>query len=92
MAQGLIPLLLPIIHKGRYSGGTGFNEITWCNKLCWNCHIEKLTKKIACGIGDMKRVSNLIPQATLHLIYQALAQSHFDYCSTVWGACGQIAE
>ena len=66
--------------------------VTIDDKLCWNCHIEKLTKKIACGIGDMKRVSNLIPQATLHLIYQALAQSHFNYGSTVWGACGKIAE
>ena len=31
VAQGLIPLLLPISHKGRHSGGTGFNKITWCN-------------------------------------------------------------
>ncbi|RMX49405.1 hypothetical protein pdam_00022304 [Pocillopora damicornis] len=66
--------------------------VTIDDKLCWNCHIEKLTIKIACGIGDMKRVSNLIPQATLLLIYQDLAQSHFDYCSTVWGACEKIAE
>ena len=95
MAQGLIPLLLPISHKGRHSGGTVLTKslgVTIDDKLCWNCHIEKLTKKIACGIGDMKRVSNLIPQATLHLIYQALAQSHFDCGSTVGGACGKIAE
>ena len=31
VAQGLVPLLLPISHKGSHSGGTGFNEITWCN-------------------------------------------------------------
>ena len=30
----------------------------------------------------------LVPQATLHLIYQALIQPHFDYCNIVWGNCG----
>ena len=35
----------------------------------------------------MIRVRHLVPQATLHLIYQALIQSHFDYCSNVWGTC-----
>ena len=56
----------------------------------WNCHIEKLAKKIASGIGAMKRVTpgHLFPPATLHLIYQALIQPHFDYCTTVWGTCG----
>ena len=58
------------------------------DKLSWNCHIKKLTKKIARGIGAMIRVRHLVPQATLHLIYQALIQPHFDYCSTVWGTCG----
>ena len=62
--------------------------ITIDDKLSWNCHIEKLTKKIASGIGAMKRVRHLVPPATLRLIYQALIQPHFDYCSTVWGTCG----
>ncbi|KAL9979164.1 hypothetical protein ACROYT_G016784 [Oculina patagonica] len=53
----------------------------------WSGHIEKLTKKIASGIGALKRVRHLVPQATLHLIYRALIQPHFDYCSTVWGNC-----
>ena len=57
------------------------------DKLSWNCHIKKLTKKIALGIGAMIRVGHLVPQATLHLIYQALIQPYFDYCSTVWGTC-----
>ena len=35
----------------------------------------------------MIRVRHLVPQATLHLIYQALIQPHFDYCNTVWGTC-----
>jgi len=48
------------------------------DKLDWHNHIEKLTKKIASGIGALKRVRQLIPASTLHLIYQALIKPHFD--------------
>ena len=58
--------------------------ITIDDKLSWNCHIEKLTK-ITSGNCAMKRVRHLVPPATFRLIYQALIQPHFDYCSTVWG-------
>ena len=40
------------------------------DKLSWNCHIEKLNKKITSGISAMKRVRHLVPPATLHLIYK----------------------
>ena len=33
---------------------------------------QKLTKKSASGIGLMKRVNHLVPQATVHLKYQTL--------------------
>jgi len=61
------------------------------DKLDWQSHIEKLTKKIASGIGALKRMRHLIPASTLHvhLIYQALVKPHFDYCGIVWGSCGK---
>ena len=62
--------------------------VTIDNKLDWSSHIDKLTKKVASAIGAIKRISHLVPQATLHLIYQALIQQHFDYCNIVWGNCG----
>ena len=58
------------------------------NKLDWSSHIDKLTKKVGSGIGPIKRIRHLVPQATLHLIYQALIKPHFDYCNIVWGNCG----
>ena len=58
------------------------------DRLDWHSHIEKLTKKIASGIGCLKRVRHLIPASTLHLLYQALVKPHFDYCDIVWGSCG----
>ena len=48
----------------RCSGETGCNyEITWynnCDKLSWNCHIEKLTKKIS---GQNGRIQNMDPRS-----------------------------
>ena len=36
----------------------------------------------------IKRVRQFVPPATLHLIYKALIQPHFDYCNVVRGNCG----
>ncbi|XP_020910275.1 uncharacterized protein LOC110248115 [Exaiptasia diaphana] len=58
------------------------------SNLTWSDHIDKLTKKIASGIGAIKRVRHLVPQLTLQKIYHALVQPHFDYCNVVWGNCG----
>ena len=44
--------------------------------------------KIASGIAAIERVRQFVPPATLHLIYKALIQPHFDYCNVVWGSCG----
>ena len=62
--------------------------VTIDDRLDWSGHIEKVTKKVASGIAAIKRIKHLVPQATLHLIYQALIQPHFDYCNIVWGNCG----
>ena len=58
------------------------------NNLNWSSHVDKLTKKVASGIGALKRIRHLVPQTTLRSIYHALLQPHFDYCNVVWGNCG----
>ena len=55
--------------------------------LTWHSHIDKLCKKIASGA--IKRVKPIVPQSTLLNICNSLVQSHFDYCSLVWGNCGK---
>ena len=57
--------------------------------LTWHFNIDKLGKKIASAIGAIKRVKPFVPQSTLLNIYNSLVQSHFDYCSLVWGNCGK---
>ena len=62
------------------------------DRLDWSSHIEKLIKKVASGIGAVKRVRHLVPQTTLKPIYQALIQPHFDYCNSVRGNCGSTLQ
>ena len=51
--------------------------------LTWGSHIEKLAKKKLHLVfsAAIKRVRKFVPPATLHLIYKALIQPHFDYCN-----------
>ena len=63
--------------------------VTIDDNLDWGSHMEKIIKKESSGIGAIKRVRHLVPQATLQLIYQALIHPHFNYFNTVLaGNCG----
>ena len=53
--------------------------------LTWGSHIDQMTKRIASGIGAVKRLRSFVSFETLHVIYQAPIQPHFDYCNVVWG-------
>ena len=55
----------------------------------WRNHIDATSKKISSGIGSIKGVRHCT-SCTLLNIYHGLAQSHFDYCSVVWGSCGKV--
>ena len=65
------------------SVGTHIDE-----NLSWNVHIEKLCKKVAFGIGAIKRIRPYVHFATMKLIYNCLIQPYFDYCSITWDSCG----
>lgn len=67
--------------------GTRINQVSTSKSLGvlidvnlrWGSHIQGLAKKVASGIGAIKRVRQFVPPATLHPIYKALIQPHFDY-------------
>ena len=40
-------------------------------------------------IGVLRRLKSLLPQSTLVMIYNSLAQPCFDYCSIVWDSLGK---
>ena len=58
------------------------------DSLTWEDHIDYITLKINRGIGIIRRVRQLIPEKALLLLYQALIDPYFRYCSAVWGQCG----
>lgn len=47
--------------------------------LPWDVHIETIGKKIASGLLSLKRCRRFVPQSTLHSVFNALIQPHFDY-------------
>ena len=59
------------------------------NHLTWKKHIDKISKKIASGIGALKRIRQYITTHTAVQVYQALVQPHFDYCCSVWDGLGE---
>ena len=66
-----------------------FSAASISSSLRWQTHIDKLSKKVASGIGAINRIRPFVPPPTLHYIYNSLIQSHFDYCNLVWGNCGK---
>ena len=55
--------------------------------LRWQTHIDKLSKKIASGIGAIKSNRGVAPLPALHCVYNVLIQSQFDYCNVAWDNC-----
>ena len=58
-------------------------------KLKWDKHIEKILKKVGSGIAMLRRAKKFIPTSSLQMIYNALIQPYFDYCSPLWDICGK---
>jgi hypothetical protein len=57
-------------------------------RFTWEKHIYNICAKVGAGIGIMRRMKPFVPVETLKLIYNALVQPYFDYCSPLWDNCG----
>ena len=57
--------------------------------LIWNEHINQTSRKIASGIGALKRIRSFVPDTTLQFIFNPLVQPYFDYCFVVWDNCSK---
>ena len=57
--------------------------------LRWKIKRSSINKKIASGIGAIKRIRYFVSTPSLSCIYNALIPSQFDYCNIVWGNCGK---
>ena len=59
-------------------------------RLTWEKRrpIDNICVKAEAGIGVMRRMKPFMSLETLKLIYNALVQPYFDYCSPLWDNCG----
>ncbi len=60
------------------------------NRLIFDIHIENLCKKICSGIGALRRIKPFVPLRSLKMLYKALIQPYFDYCSLLWDTCDKV--
>ena len=60
------------------------------NRLLFDICIENLCKKICSGIGALRRIKPFVPLRPLKMLYNALIQPYFDYCSALWDTCGKV--
>lgn len=54
--------------------------------LCWNDHINLITRKIKPILAMLRRTAYLLPQETKLSVYYAHIHSHLTYMASVWGA------
>jgi hypothetical protein len=57
-------------------------------RLSWEKHIDNICSKVGAGIGAMRRIKPFVPLPTLKMLYNAIVQPYFDYCSPLWDNCG----
>ena len=59
--------------------------------LSWTPHINKISNKLSCIIGILKRLRNSIPLSGLLLICNSLFLPHLNYSILAWGhSCERI--
>lgn len=57
-------------------------------RLSWGNHIDHICSKASAGIGMIRRIKPFVPLPTLKMLYNAIVQPYFDYCSPLWDNCG----
>ena len=45
---------------------------------------NNLCKKMCSGIGAVRRIKSFVPLCSSKMLYKALIQPYFDYCSLCW--------
>ena len=74
--------LVPRINKYSCLG------VTMDERLSWDKHIDSICSKVGAVIGAMRRVKPFVPLSTTKMLYNAIIQPYFDYCSSLWDNCG----
>jgi hypothetical protein len=77
-APDLLGCQLESVHKMKCLGMLVDNEL--------KCHdqVNSVIKKVFCKMALLRRLKPYLDVNTLNVLYKALVQPHFDYCSVAW--------
>ena len=53
--------------------------------LTWKDHTLTVKAKMSRYVGILVKLKNLLPLSARKNIFNSFVQSHFNYCSLVWG-------
>jgi hypothetical protein len=59
------------------------------DQLRWDEQIDNISNKVSQGIGMLRRAKQFVKRETLQFLYNSMVQPYFEYCSLVWGNCGE---
>ena len=82
-------MLLPPGRDPSPSQGYKYHGVEIDQSLTWRDHVDKIAKKASGGIEVLRCVRHLIPYHTLITMFKSIVLPYFDYCSVVWGSCGE---
>ena len=74
---------LDFVNKTKYLG------VHVDDSLDWKEHIKAVSTKLSRAIRFLKHAKNILPIASLKILYSSIVESHFRYCCSVWGCCGK---
>ena len=58
------------------------------SRLSFHHHINLLSKKLSCVVGVIRKISTVVPDYILKVLYYSLFYPHLIYGVQVWGGCG----
>ena len=59
--------------------------------LNFHNHVDKIASKVSSKIGFLRRLKPAIPRKQLSLMFHAIINPHFDYCSPVWSGASKTS-
>ena len=62
--------------------------VTIDQSLAWAEHAAQIIKKVHAGLKALRRVRDFVDTPSLIMIYKALLEPYFTYCSPVWDSLG----
>ena len=65
--------------------------VTLNTNLSWTSYVKTVAKNASKKLGLMYRVREFFTDEQLALIYKSHVRSQMEYCSPLWGGCGDVA-